>query len=56
MGDHLGISMTMLDVVHDVPDLGGCGSTTILTRWIIDISRHRKPSGNSGKPGTPYPE
>lgn len=30
MVDHLGITMTMLDVVHDVPDLGG--STMILAQ------------------------
>lgn len=43
MADHLGIGMTMLDVVHDVPDLGG--STVILAWWIIDISRHHQPAG-----------
>jgi hypothetical protein len=53
MVDHLGISMTMLDVLLDVPDLGGCGSTKILARWIIDISHHRQPSGSFGYPRYP---
>lgn len=43
MVDHLGIGMTMLDMVHDVPELGG--PTVILAKWIIDISRHRQPAG-----------
>jgi hypothetical protein len=47
MVDHLGIGMTMLDVVHDVPDLGG--STVILAWWIIDISRHHQPAALLGR-------
>lgn len=36
------MGMTMLDVVHDVPDLGG--STMILAKWIIDLARHHQPA------------
>lgn len=50
MVDHLGIGMTMLDVVHDVPDLGG--STAILAKWIIDISHHHRPASPQATPAT----
>ena len=49
MVDHLGMGMTMLDVVHDVPDLGG--STMTLAKWIIDLARlspARSAAGSAG--------